>query len=302
MSGQSRESRRLYGGVEAGGSKWVCAVGSSPTDIRGTTTFPTTEPDETIARAVEFFARNGSLAAVGIGSFGPIDPRRSSQSFGFITTTPKPGWAHTNVAGRLAKSLDIPVAFDTDVNAAALGERRWGAAVDVANFCYVTVGTGIGGGVVVDGRLVHGLLHPEIGHMRIPHDREADPFPGCCPYHGDCFEGLASGEAMRERWGKAALDLDDDAPWQLEAEYVALGLMNVICALSPERIILGGGVMKKQDLLSRVQGRLRDLTAGYFDALELKDAIVDFVVPPGLGDRAGVLGAIALAQQVAAAG
>jgi fructokinase len=301
VSGHSRESRRLYGGIEAGGSKWVCAVGSSPTDIRGTTTFPTTEPDETIARAVEFFAQNGSLAAVGIGSFGPIDPRRSSQSFGFITTTPKPGWAHTNVAGRLAKSLDVPVAFDTDVNAAALGERRWGAAVGVANFCYVTVGTGIGGGVVVDDRLVHGLLHPEIGHMRIPHDREADPFPGCCPYHGDCFEGLASGEAMRERWGKASLDLDDDAPWQLEADYVALGLMNVICALSPERVILGGGVMKKQGLLSRVQGRLRYLTAGYFDAPELKDAIVDFVVPPGLGDRAGVLGAIALAQQAATA-
>jgi fructokinase len=287
---------RLYGGIEAGGAKWVCAVGTGPSDVRGMTTIPTTAPDETIARAVEFFAANGVLEAVGVGSFGPIDLRRSSRSFGFITTTPKPGWAQTNVAGRLEESLDVPVAFDTDVNAAALGEHRWGAAVGLGSFCYVTVGTGIGGGVVVNGRIVHGLLHPELGHMRIPHDRVADPFPGCCPYHGDCLEGLASGEAMRQRWKKDASELTDDAPWQLEAQYVALGLVNVICALSPERIILGGGVMQQPTLLSRVQERLRGLLADYFDAPELKDAIGDFVVRPGLGDRAGVLGAIALAQ------
>jgi fructokinase len=290
----------LYGGIEAGGTKWVCAVGSGPSDMRGTTTFPTTEPDETIARAVDFFAQNGSLEAVGIGSFGPIDTRRSSQSFGFITTTPKPGWAQTDVAGRLEDSLEVPVAFDTDVNAAALGEQRWGAAVGLDTFCYVTVGTGIGGGVVVNGRLVHGLLHPELGHMRIPHDRVADPFAGSCPYHGDCFEGLASGEAMRRRWGANAEELDDDEPWELEAQYLALGLVNVICAVSPERIILGGGVMNEPTLLARVQERLPELLAGYFDAPELKDAIGGFVVRPGLGDRAGVLGAIALAQEAAA--
>jgi fructokinase len=300
VSGTSQDGARLYGGIEAGGTKWVCAVGNGPSDMRGTTTFPTTEPDETIARAVEFFAANGGLEAVGVGSFGPIERRRSSQSFGFITTTPKPGWAQTDVAGRLEESLDVPVAFDTDVNAAALGEQRWGAAVGLDSFCYVTVGTGIGGGVVVNGRLVHGLLHPELGHMRIPHDRVADPFPGSCPYHGDCFEGLASGEAMRLRWGKAAHDLDDDAAWQLEAHYVALGLMNVICAVSPERIILGGGVMKGATLLARAQERLRELLAGYFNAPELEDRIGDFVVRPGLGDRAGVLGAIALAQAATA--
>jgi fructokinase len=300
VSGTSQDGTRLYGGIEAGGTKWVCAVGNGPSDMRGTTTFPTTEPDETIARAVEFFAANGGLEAVGVGSFGPIERRRSSQSFGFITTTPKPGWAQTDVAGRLEESLDVPVAFDTDVNAAALGEQRWGAAVGLDSFCYVTVGTGIGGGVVVNGRLVHGLLHPELGHMRIPHDRVADPFPGSCPYHGDCFEGLASGEAMRLRWGKSAHDLDDDAAWQLEAHYLALGLMNVICAVSPERIILGGGVMKETTLLARVQERLRELLAGYFDAPELKDQIGDFVVRPDLGDRAGVLGAIALAQAATA--
>jgi fructokinase len=300
VSGRGRGGAHLYGGIEAGGTKWVCAVGNGPSDMRGTTTFPTTAPDETIARAVEFFAQNGSLEAVGVGSFGPIDSRRSSRRFGFITTTPKPGWAQTNVAGRLEELLDVPVAFDTDVNAAALGEQRWGAAVGLDSFCYVTVGTGIGGGVVANGRLVHGLLHPELGHMRIPHDRVADPFPGCCPYHGDCFEGLASGEAMRQRWGYDAQELDDDEPWQLEAQYLALGLVNVICALSPERIILGGGVMKEPTLLSRVLGRLRELLAGYFDAPELNDAIGDFVVRPGLGDRAGVLGAIALAQGAAA--
>jgi fructokinase len=294
-----RGGARLYGGIEAGGAKWVCAVGSGPADMRALTTFPTTAPDETITRALEFFAGNGSLEAVGVGSFGPIDLRRSSRSFGYITTTPKPGWAQTDVAGRLRESLAVPVAFDTDVNAAALGEHRWGAAVGLDSFCYITVGTGIGGGVVANGRLVHGLLHPEVGHMRIPHDQVADPFAGSCPYHGDCFEGLASGEAMRQRWGRDARDLDEDAPWQLEAQYLALGLVNVVCALSPERIILGGGVMKQPGLLARVQERLRDLLAGYFDAPELKDEIGDFVLPPGLGDRAGVLGAIALAQEAA---
>ncbi len=293
-------SSPLYGGIEAGGAKWVCAVGTGPSDMRGISTFPTTAPDETIARALAFFVENGSVDAVGIGSFGPIDLRRSSGSFGFITTTPKPGWAQTDVAGRLQASLDVPVAFDTDVNAAALGEHRWGAAVGLSSFCYVTVGTGIGGGVVVNGRLVHGLLHPELGHMRIPHDLIADPFAGSCPYHGDCLEGLASGGAMHARWGRGAHEIDDDAPWKLEAQYLALGLMNVVCAVSPERIILGGGVMKQPTLLARVQERLRELLAGYFDAPELKDGIGDFVVRPGLGDRAGVLGAIALAQGAAA--
>jgi fructokinase len=299
VSPAARKGALLYGGIEAGGSKWVCAVGTGPNDVQGTTTFPTTQPGETIGRAVDFFAENTSLAAVGVGSFGPIDNRRSSQTFGFITTTPKPGWAQTDVAGPLQESLEVAVAFDTDVNAAALGEHRWGAAVGLDTFCYVTVGTGIGGGVVVNGRIVHGLIHPEFGHMRIPHDRIADPFPGCCPYHGDCFEGLASGEAMRARWGRRAQEVDDDHPWELEAEYLALGLTNVVYALSPQRIVLGGGVMKEPTLLARVQRRLPDVLAGYFDAPELNDGIADFVVRPGLGDRAGVLGAIALAQATA---
>jgi fructokinase len=285
-----------YGGVEAGGTKWVLAIGDGPDDVRETTTFPTTTPDETIARTAAFFGQNGGIAALGIGSFGPIDAFRASPTWGHITTTPKPGWADTDVAGALGDALDVPVAFDTDVNAAALGEQRWGAAIGLDTFCYITIGTGIGGGGMSNGRLMHGLLHPEYGHMRIPHDRELDPFEGACPYHGDCFEGLAAGGAIRERWGKRAEELTDPAVWELEAHYVALGLVNVICTLSPQRIILGGGVPKQPTLLPLVREQVRTLLAGYIDAEELDGGLDEFIVAPGLGDRAGVLGAIELAR------
>jgi fructokinase len=299
VSSASREGEGLYGGIEAGGTKWVCAVGIDPVDVRQTVTFPTTSPDETIARAVEFFAANGRLDAIGIGSFGPIDVQPVSPTWGRITTTPKPGWADVDIVSALGAALAVPVAFDTDVNAAALGEHRWGAAVGLETFCYITVGTGIGGGGMANGRLMHGLLHPEFGHMRIPHDRARDPFDGVCPYHGNCFEGLASGDAMRARWGRPPADLHDDRVWLLEAEYLALGLVNVICALSPQRIVVGGGVMKKASLLPLVHRRVLDLLAGYLDAPELGDAIDEYIVAPALGDRAGVLGAIALAQRAA---
>jgi fructokinase len=285
-----------YGGVEAGGTKWVLAIGDGPDDVRETTTFPTTTPDETIARTAAFFGQNGGISALGIGSFGPIDARRSSPKWGHITTTPKPGWADTDVAGALGLALGVPVAFDTDVNAAALGEQRWGAAIGLDTFCYITIGTGIGGGGMSNGRLMHGLLHPEYGHMRIPHDRDVDPFDGVCPYHGDCFEGLAAGGAIRERWGEPAEELTDPAVWELEAHYVALGLVNVICTLSPQRIILGGGVPKEPMLLPLVRDKVRTLLAGYIDADELDSGLDEFIVAPGLGDRAGVLGAIELAR------
>ncbi|HLX20445.1 MAG TPA: ROK family protein [Gaiellaceae bacterium] len=263
-----------FGGIEAGGTKWVCAVGTGPDDIRDSIVFPTGAPGETIARATDFLRTNGALDAVGVGSFGPVDLRR-----GRITTTPKPGWRDTDLASVVAAALDVPVAFDTDVNAAALGEHRWGAAQGLDTFVYVTVGTGIGGGAMVDGRLVHGMQHPEIGHMRIPHDRERDPFSGICPYHGDCLEGLASGEAMKAR---------GNTPLELEAEYLALGLLNVVTVLSPQLIVLGGGVMHEAGLLELVGARMDELAAGYVD---LPD-----VVPPALGDRAGVLGALELAR------
>jgi len=286
----------IFGGIEAGGTKWVCAVGSTPDDVLETLVFPTGRPDETIARAAGFFASHSTLAAVGVGSFGPIDLHRTSPTWGRITTTPKPGWADTDLFSTLSATLHVPLAFDTDVNAAALGEHRWGAAVGLETFCYVTVGTGIGGGGMANGRLMHGLLHPELGHMRIPHDLSVDPFAGICPYHGDCFEGLASGEAIRRRWSLSPGEpLPEDAV-QLEAEYLALGLVNLVAVLSPQRIIVGGGVMNEPSLIELVRARLRALAAGYFDTPRLSDRIDDYVVRPALGDRAGVLGAFELAR------
>jgi fructokinase len=289
-----------YGGVEAGGTKWICGIGGGNGEIGATASFPTTTPEETIGQAVEFFARNGELTAIGIGSFGPIDVRRSSPTWGRITTTPKAGWADTDVVSRLEAALGVPVGFDTDVNAAALGEQRLGAAAGLETFSYITVGTGIGGGGMANGRLMHGLVHPEVGHMRIPHDRERDPFEGVCPYHGDCLEGLASGEALRRRWGTPGEELADRAAWELEADYLALGIVNLVCALSPQRIILGGGVMRQPVLLPLIRVRIRELLAGYIAAPELAESIDDFVVAPALGERAGLFGAIELARQAVA--
>ena len=286
------------GGVEAGGTKWVLAVGSSPDDLDDVTTIPTTSPGETLERVGEFFDRHSEVTAVGIGSFGPIDLRQGSPRYGTITTTPKPGWSNTSVVGFLRSRLRVPIAVDTDVNAAALAEGRWGAARDVDTFCYITVGTGIGGGVVVQGEPLHGLLHPEVGHMRIPHDRVRDPFAGSCPYHGDCFEGLASGEALRVRFGRDPKGVRDEKAWGLEAEYIALGLVNVVSTLSPQRIILGGGVMSEPTLLPLVRQRLSELAAGYFEASELSAPGIDsFVVPPALAGRSGVCGALELARR-----
>ena len=238
------------------------------------------------------------VAAVGVASFGPVDLDPRSPSFGFITATPKPRWAHTDVAGPFREALDVPVAFDTDVNGAALGEHRWGAGGGVDPLVYVTVGTGIGGGGLVNGRLLHGLVHPEMGHLRLPHDRVADPFHGACPYHGDCLDGLASGRALRERWGASPETLPPDHPaWPLEAEYLALGLVAIIGVLSPQRIVLGGGVMQQPTLLPRVRRRVVELLAGYVRAAAVVDDIEHYIVPPALGERAGVLGALALADE-----
>jgi fructokinase len=281
-----------FGGIEAGGTKWVCGIGSGPDDLHELATFATTTPAETLALAAEFFTQNGGVSAIGVGSFGPVDLRD-----GRITTTPKPGWGDTDVVSTLKRALGVPVAFDTDVNAAALAEGRWGAAVGLDTFCYFTVGTGIGGGVMAGGLLVHGLVHPEVGHMLIPHDRARDPFGGACPFHGDCFEGLASGSAIAQRWGKPGEELGDRSEvWELEAEYLALGVANVICIVSPQRVILGGGVMKHPSLLPLIRTRTRELLAGYIVAPELEDGLDEYIVGPALGDRAGVLGAIELAR------
>jgi len=281
----------LIGGVEAGGTKFVCAVGRGR-EVVAETRIATTSPAETLAATLAFFEDHGPLAAVGLASFGPVDLDARSPTYGFITTTPKPGWAQTDVVGPLRRALGVPVAFDTDVNAAALAEQRWGAARDVASVVYVTVGTGIGGGAVVNARPVHGLAHPEMGHARIPHDRAADPFAGACPHHGDCWEGLAAAPALAARWGVPPESLPDDHPaWELEARYLALGLVNVILTLSPERVVLGGGVLARAGLLERVRSNVRTLINGYVRSAD--------IVAPALGDRSGILGALALAAGAA---
>jgi len=283
-----------FGGIEAGGTHWNCAIGDG-TEVEHLETFPTTTPAETIGRAVEFFAAVPDLEALGVGLFGPVEVSPDSPRWGTITTTPKPGWRDVDVVGPLAEALGVPIALDTDVNAAAIGEWRHGAARGLDTFVYVTVGTGIGGGVFAGGRPVHGLLHPEIGHMLIPHDRARDPFEGCCPYHGDCLEGLASGPAMRARWGRPAEEIDDPAAWELEAEHLAHGLANVVLVLAAERIVLGGGVGRAPGLIERVRARLPEALAGYVDVPRLKD-IDTYLVPPSLNERSGVIGALTLAR------
>ena len=289
----------LFGGIECGGSSFVCAIGTGPGDVVSETRFATTNPAETLARAIDFFRSEQAertISAIGIGSFGPVDLDRSSPTYGYITTTPKPGWGGTDIAGHFGRELSVPVGFDTDVNATALAEHRWGNAVGLDAFVYITVGTGIGGGALLDGKPVHGLVHPEMGHMRVPRDLD-DGFAGCCPYHGDCLEGLASGPAVQQRWGASPEELPDDhRAWELEAGYLAAGLSNIVCALSPRRIILGGGVMTRSLLYPLVRQGLLDRLAGYVQAPALIDDIAGYVVPPALGDRAGVLGAIAMAK------
>jgi fructokinase len=293
------------GAVEAGGTKFVCAVGTGPDDVRDVTRFPTTGPEETLDRTLDFLrrhVRDGALAAVGIGSFGPVDVDPDSPTWGHVTSTPKEGWSDTEFAPRVRRELGVPVGFDTDVNAAALGEGRWGAARGLDTFAYVTVGTGIGGGGMVEGRLLHGLLHPEMGHIRIPREAD-DDFPGICPFHGDCLEGLATGPALEARWGRPAAELPDDHPaWELEARHLAHGLVNLTLVLSPERIVVGGGVMKRRSLYPAVRREMTDLLAGYLRAPEVLEGMDRYVVPPGLGDRAGVLGAMALGKRAARRG
>jgi fructokinase len=297
----------LCGGIEGGGTKFVCVIGRGPDDIVAEARIPTTTPDATLSQTVDFFraesARLGPLAAIGVGCFGPVDLREGSATWGFITTTPKAGWAHTDVAGRLTKDLGVPVAFDTDVNAAAIGEARWGAAQGLDTFVYLTVGTGIGGGGLLGGQPMHGLVHPEMGHMLLPHDRSLDPFPGVCPFHAGCLEGLASGPALLARWGQPAESLPADHPaWALEAHYLALAAANLVCTLSPQRIVLGGGVMEQAHLFPLIRHEVVSLLNGYIRAAEILDAIDTYIVPPGLGNRSGRLGAIAMAERLAGSG
>lgn len=270
---------KTFGAIEAGGTKWVCGIGTGPDDL-DKIQFPTTSPEETIAAAIAFF-KGRNISALGIGSFGPVDLAR-----GRITSTPKAGWQNTDVAGPIRAALGVPVGFDTDVNAAALGEATWGAAQGVANCIYLTVGTGIGGGAIVNGNLLHGVMHPEMGHIKLP---VADGFAGNCPFHGDCLEGVASGPAIERRWGIVATQLPaDHQAWTMEARYLALAIANFSYVLSPEVVILGGGVMQQAHLFPMIRTELEAVLNNYVAAPS--------VLPPKLGTRSGVLGALALAQ------
>ncbi|MEN4042285.1 MAG: ROK family protein [Anaerolineaceae bacterium] len=296
-------SGTLFGAIEAGGTKWNCMVASDPQHIRAEERFETARPGETLQKVISFFRRfqdesGDRLSAIGVACFGPVDLDTNSPSYGHITSTPKPGWANTNVAGAIKQGLGLPVAFDTDVNGAAVGEAVWGAAQGLSDFLYLTIGTGVGGGGIVNSKPVHGLIHPEMGHMRLPHDWDEDPYKGFCLYHGDCFEGLASGPAISDRWGIKGEGLPPDHPaWELEAHYIALALHNLICTFSPQRIILGGGVMEQHHLFPRIRTNVQEYLNSYVRSPALFDEIDEYIVPPGLGKQAGVMGALALARQ-----
>ena len=289
---------RVVVGVELGGTKSLAVLAQGSTITRRTRV-PTTTPEATLAALADQLAvwhdTEGSFAAIGIGSFGPVglDPHRGD--FGHITNTPKPGWAHTDVRGHFARHFDVPIGFDTDVTGAALAEGRWGAARGCTDHVYLTIGTGIGGGMVVDGRPVHGLVHPEVGHLRVRRRRD-DTFPGACPFHGDCIEGLASGPAIAARAGAAADELGPEHPvWNDVANELAELIAALVLLVSPQRIVVGGGVGYGQRfLLAHVRSRTRDVLAGYLAALDDAASFDALIVPPALGDDAGPLGAVAL--------
>ena len=293
---------KLYGGLEAGGTKFVCVVASGPGQVVDEIRFMTTMPEETLGKAIQFFqpfVASGQVSAIGVGAFGPLDSNPRSPTYGFVTATPKPGWSNTNVLGTLRHALKINIAFDMDVNTAALGEYLWGASKGCDPSLYLTIGTGIGGGYIVNGRPLIGLLSLEMGHVLIPHSRELDPFPGNCPFHGDCCEGLASGPAIEKRLGlTGALIPEEDAFWDIEADYIASALTNYILTLSPKKIVLGGGVMQRKFLFPKVRRRVRELLNGYVASKEILEEIEDYIVAPGLGNQSGSLGAIALAMQM----
>lgn len=291
--------KKLYGGIEAGGTKFVCAVAGDPPDILNQVRFPTTTPAETLKRVCDFFMpydNAGQIKSIGLGSFGPLDVDAASPTFGFITSTPKPNWQNINILGEISKQLNAPVFFDMDVNVAALGEFKWGVSQGIDSSLYLTIGTGIGGGYIKDGKPLKGLLALEMGHIRIPHDLKLDPFRGTCPYHGDCFEGLASGPAIQARFGQRAESLSDNDPfWEIEADYIAHALANYIFTLAPRIIVLGGGVMQNSFLFGMVRLKVQKILNGYLNNKMLLNTIDQYIVPPGLDNRAGVLGAIALA-------
>lgn len=290
------------GAIEAGGTKFVCAVAEASGAILSQVRLPTETPEKTLAAVITYFedfqkTSGKRLDALGIACFGPVDLDKNSKTYGYITATPKPGWCNTDVANVLGRHFNIPVGFDTDVNAAALGEYLWGAGKGLDVVLYLTVGTGIGGGLYVNGKPLHGLMHAEMGHVLIQQDKSADPFEGCCPYHHGCLEGLASGRSVDLRWKCHASELPDSHPaWELEADYLAQGLMNFILTVSPQKIVLGGGLMHKQHLYALIRRKVFQKLNGYVAVPAILKHIDDYIVSPGLGEKSGICGAIGLAM------
>lgn len=305
MEGNDRAEagKPLFGAIESGGTKMVCLVGSGPRDIRSELAFPTERPAAALTRTVEFLKeaqkKHGEIAAIGFASFGPVDLRTDSPTFGHVTRTPKKGWSSVDVIGPIRRALNKPVAFDTDVNGAGIGEYEWGAGQGLTNFVYVTIGTGIGGGIILDGRPLRGISHPELGHVRPRQDVERDSFPGVCPYHGNCLEGLASGSAIVARWGKTLEELGaDHEATQLEAGYLAQLCVELTYFVSPRKIILGGGVAAAPGLLPAVRRRVSEDLSGYLADPIYDRSLSDYIVLPMLGNRAGALGALAMARRL----
>lgn len=281
------------GAIEAGGTKFICGVGNERGEILERISFPTETPEDTLEQAVAFF-RDKGVEAIGIGSFGPIDLDRSSPAYGRVTTTPKPGWAGFDFVGYMKRFFPVPIGFDTDVNAAVFGEAKWGAAQGLDSCVYYTIGTGVGVGVYAEGQLVHGLVHPEGGHVLTRRHPE-DSFKGACPFHGDCLEGMASGPAIEQRWRVKGSELPDDhQAWEMEAYYLAQAISGVVLLLSPKKVILGGGVMHQKQLFPLIRKEVARNLNGYVAAPAILDEMDSYIVPPGLGDNAGLCGALAL--------
>lgn len=289
-------------GIEGGGTKFVCAHGTIPDDLRDRTVIKTQSPELTIKEVIHYIRAVQShtpIKAIGLAIFGPLDLDPLSTTYGYITAAAKPGWKNYNIVGAIKQAFNLPLGFDTDVNGAALGEHRWGAARGLNDFLYLTVGTGIGGGAMANGKMIHGAMHPEMGHILIPQDHSHDNFIGSCAYHKNCLEGLASGTAMKTRWQvESALDLPEDhIAWDLEAQYLAAGISNFILTLSPKRIIIGGGVMKQMHLLPKIRAHIVKCLNGYVACGRITNHINEYVVTPQLKENAGICGAIALAEQ-----
>ncbi len=284
------------GALEAGGTKMVCAIGDEYGRIEKRVSFPTQTPKETLPQILEFFG-NEEIAALGIGCFGPVELDRKSPVYGYITSTPKLAWANYDIVGKFAKALGVPVGFDTDVNGAALGEVFFGAAKGCDPAIYITIGTGVGVGVYINGALLHGLIHPEAGHILITR-RHGDTYRGKCPYHENCLEGLAAGPAIMERWGKPAAELTDRKEvWELESDYLAQAVANYILTLSPQKVILGGGVMHQEQMFALVRKKVQEKLNSYLQNDRIAEHIEEYIVPPALGDNAGITGALLLGWQ-----